>query len=226
MSSPANEFENTLRGSMSRLRLAITDEQIARLRVHFEAVVETNRAMNLTRITDPAEAAVKHYADSLALLAWVRDHKPTIATVLDVGTGAGFPSLPLAVMQPEWSVTAIDGTGKKIDFLRRATQAIGLSNLACTHANSAEWPTRERFDLVTFRARAALPRAIERSAKFVAPGGWLIAYQTAAVVHSDLHAAESTATGHGLSSHKSYPYELCHDGGILARVLLVFHRPG
>lgn len=226
MPNRGNEFEAALRGAVSHLGLPITDGHVVLLRAHFDAIVETNRVMNLTRITDPTEAALKHYADTLALLAWVRDRKPAITTVLDVGTGAGFPAVPLAVMRPEWSVTAIDGTRKKIDFLRRTADAMGLSNLRCVHAHSTEWRTPERFDLVTFRALAALPRAVERSAKFVAGGGWLVAYQTANIDAFDLQATETTAAGRSLSVHESYPYELCHDGGIPARILLVFHRPG
>lgn len=208
MTDPPNIFDAALHCALSGLRVAIDDEQVARLRAHFDAMVETNRTMNLTRITDPAEAAVRHYADSLALLAWVRDRGVAVGSVLDVGTGAGFPAIPLAVLRPDWSVTAIDGSGKKIEFVERVGKTIGLTNLRPVQAHSSQWRTSERFDLVLFRALAVFPRAIERTASFVAPNGRLVAYRTDRDDPAEFEAAVDVAARAQLAIDEPYSYEL------------------
>lgn len=213
MTNPPNIFDAALRRALSGLGVAIDDEQVARLRAHFDAMVETNRTMNLTRITDPAEAAVRHYADSLALLAWARDRGVTVGFVLDVGTGAGFPAIPLAVMRPGWSVTAIDGSGKKIEFVERVGKTIGLTNLHAVHEHSSQWRTSERFDVVLFRALAAFPKAIDRTASFVAPDGRLVAYRTDRDDPASFQAAVEAAARAQLTLDEPYAYELPADEG-------------
>ena len=87
--------------------------------------------MNLTRITRPAEAAVRLYADSLAVLSWARQsgNETGVRTVLDIGTGAGFPAVPLAVAAPDWRITAIEATNKKAAFVEQSARRVGAENL-------------------------------------------------------------------------------------------------
>lgn len=240
MHGSEDAFDATLTEALDRWNLPIAPQQLNQLRAHFEAVVRTNRVMNLTRITDPVEAAVKHYADSLALLIWVVKRQITVKTVLDVGTGAGFPALPLAVVRPDWSVTAIDATGKKIDFLRRTAAAIGIDNLRCEHAHSQHWkpssfilnpssPSRQRpdpgFSLVVFRALTMLAKSLEQTARHVAPGGWLVAYKTASMDPAEQHAAANVTRKLGLHPRKRYEYDLELKGERLARALYLYRRP-
>ena len=142
-SREASEFDSEVSGSLGRWSVAVSTNQLVKLRSHFEAVIEVNRVMNLTRITNPIDAAVKHYVDSSALLPWIAARKINAASLLDVGTGAGFPAVPLAVLRPNWAITAIDATRKKVDFVSRTVVAMGLTNLRVEHAHSDHWDSAE-----------------------------------------------------------------------------------
>ncbi len=233
-------FERTLVAALARWDLSVDCDQVRRLRRHFDTMIETNRTMNLTRITDPVGAAVKHYADSLAPLSWVEKRRRiAILTVLDIGTGAGFPAVPLAVLRPGWSITAIDATRKKIDFLRRTAAAIGLKNLHCEHAHSKHWKpsaisfqpsamSRRRptpgFDLVVFRALTSLAKSLEQTAGYAARDGWLVAYKTASVDPAEQQAADRAAAKLHLRLDERFPYDLALDNEKLSRVLYIYRR--
>ena len=228
----ADAFDEALTTALARWGLSIDRSQLGRLHAHFEAVVRSNRTMNLTRITGPIEAAVKHYADSLALLVWVDQRGITVQSVLDIGTGGGFPAVPLAVMRPEWSVTAIDATRKKIDFVERTAAAIGLKNLHCRHAHSQHWKPSAishqlstiGFQLVVFRALTGLPQALEQTAKHVAQGGWLVAYKTASVDSAEQEAAAKLAPKLRLHLSEQFAYDLDLEGETINRVLYVYRK--
>jgi len=173
MSKHLDDFAGTLLRATTPWKIGLKPTQVAQLRTHYAMMIETNRVMNLTRITDPNEAAIKHYADSLALLSCVMEHSLPVRRVLDIGTGAGFPAIPLAVACPDWLITAIDATRKKVDFVRRVSKAIALSNLCCKHTNSTHWKTDQVFDLVTLRAVA---HPVETAQRFVAPGGYVACF--------------------------------------------------
>ncbi len=219
-------FDSTLRAELRRWNLPITPVELRQLHSHFEAVIETNRMMNLTRITDPEEAAIRHYADSLALLLWTRDRSVAVRTVLDVGTGAGFPAVPLAVMRSEWSVTAMDATRKKVEFLARTAAAIGLHNLRTEHAHTAHRPAEQKFDVVATRAFGPLARCSESGAKFVNPGGWLIMYKTASVGRDEISAAAKLARKLRMHIEEPFAYDLQFGGETLRRMLHVFRYSG
>ena len=247
-------FDTALTTALARWGMTIDAGCLDRLRAHFRAVLETNRTMNLTRITEPIEAAVKHYADSLAALTWVENRNIAVRTVLDVGTGAGFPAVPLALMRPDWSVTAIDATAKKIDFLRRTAAAIGLTNLACEHAHSLHWERstagkvgqvevrdlpqgarRSRqvspgstcptgFDLVIFRALGTLAKSLEQTAGYVARDGWLVAQKTDSVDSAEQRAADLAAPKLRLRLIERYAYDLELESETIRRALYVYRK--
>ncbi len=231
MPAKPNEFENTVMSALLRWNMSVAADQLARFRAHFDAVVEANRTMNLTRITEPVEAAIKHYVDSLSLLLWVDEHRIDVETVLDIGTGAGLPAVPLAIMRPQWAVTAIDSTAKKVRFLAKAAETIGLTNLRIEHAHSAHWrpgairraalPT---FDVVVSRATARLPMYLEQAAKLATPGGWIIAYKTADIEPDEAEAAVGLLRRLRVSAEPRYPYNLELEGKRLRRALYVYRK--
>ena len=142
------------------------------------AVLEKNKVMNLTAITDEADFARLHLLDSAALLN-VADFSGRRA--VDVGTGAGFPGVPLRILCPDVRMTLLDSTGKRVDFLRETCAALGLGNVDCVHARAEEFAAehRESFDLAVSRAVAALPVLCELCLPLVKVGGQFLAMKSA-----------------------------------------------
>ena len=141
-------------------------------------VLEKNKVMNLTAITDEADFARLHLLDSAALLS-VADFGGKRA--VDVGTGAGFPGVPLRILCPAVKMTLLDSTGKRVDFLRESCDTLGLTGVNCVHARAEEFAAeqREAFDLATSRAVAALPVLCELCLPLVKVGGQFLAMKSA-----------------------------------------------
>ena len=142
------------------------------------AVLERNQVMNLTAITDEADFARLHLLDSAVLLnvAEIKGKR-----VIDVGTGAGFPGVPLCILCGDFDLTLLDSTGKRIDFLRETCLALGLTGVDCVHARAEEFAAarREAFDLATSRAVASLPVLCELCLPLVRVGGQFLAMKSA-----------------------------------------------
>lgn len=140
-------------------------------------MLERNKVMNLTAITDPKEVASLHLLDSLALIqtAGLKAEK-----IVDVGAGAGFPGMPLAIAEPSLRLTLLDSLGKRVDFLREACQALELDNTECVHARAEEFAgeRREAFDVAVSRAVAALPILCELCLPLVRTGGQMLAMKS------------------------------------------------
>ncbi len=143
---------------------------------YYELLIQTNNQMNLTALTSPEDVAVKHVLDSL--LCFRKDRFPG-ASLLDVGTGAGFPGLPLKIYCPSLKVTLLDSLAKRVTFLQTVISELGLTFIDCLHARAEdaarEKNLRERFTLVTARAVAPLPVLAEYLLPFVRKGGWAVA---------------------------------------------------
>ncbi len=161
------------------LGLALDAAQVKRFARYRALLLDWNSRINLTAITDPQEVVTRHFLDSLTcaplLPSAATSHTPRL---LDVGTGAGFPGLPLAIALPNWDVTLLEATGKKVRFLETVIAELGLTNahaLAGRAEEVAHKPAyRGRFDAVTARAVAALPTLLEYCAPFAHAGGVVI----------------------------------------------------
>lgn len=140
-------------------------------------LLEKNQVMNLTAITEPRDVATLHLLDSLSLvpLADWRGKR-----VVDVGTGAGFPGVPLKIALPELELTLLDSLNKRIDFLRESCAALGLAGVDCVHSRAEEFAAgnRESFDLAVSRAVAALPVLCELCLPLVKVGGQFLAMKS------------------------------------------------
>ncbi len=145
----------SLQGSASRLGVALDDAQAQKLTSLLDELVKWNAAYNLTAITEPAKMVTHHLLDSLSVQSALHG-----TTVADVGTGAGFPRLPLAIVDPQRQFTLIDSNNKKVRFVGHAARTLGLSNVTAVHARSEAFKAETPFDTVIARAFAALPELL------------------------------------------------------------------
>lgn len=156
---------------LSNLDIKLTEEQTLKLNKYYELLVEWNEKINLTSIIEKEEVFIKHFYDSLCLLKGIKIDNQKL---LDVGSGAGFPSLPLKIVFPNLDVTIIDALNKRIKFLKVLTTELGL-NVRLIHGRAEEHMHKNNYDIVTARAVANLRLLSELCIPFVKPGGVFIA---------------------------------------------------
>ncbi len=175
------------------LDIELSDEQLLQFERLTQLLLTWNERMNLTAITDPGEIAIKHYLDALTLKRVL----PQVdgLHLIDVGAGAGFPGLPMAIAFPQMRATLMDSTAKKLHFIDHAAESLGLDNVRTLHAR-AEDAGRERFhrqayDIVVARAVARLPVLLEYSLPLCKLGGQVIAMKGAAAFDESNAAAKA-----------------------------------
>ena len=162
--------------------LSLTDKQVEQFARYGSLLLSWNEKMNLTAITDPNEVAVKHFIDAASV--WRNDwFTGDIHRVVDVGTGAGFPGLPLKILHPELEVTLLDALQKRVRFLTEVIDALHLTGVMAVHARAEEGARqkryRERFDAAVSRAVAPMAVLAEYALPFVKVGGFLAAQKGA-----------------------------------------------
>ena len=221
----SDEFTDTLGRSLHHLGVVAQPGQLMSLSDHFGLLLEANRHVNLTRKTAPAEAAVWLYADSAAALRWALERGWSIESALDIGTGAGFPAVPLAVLAPTWRVTALEATGKKAAFVEQAARRLGMNNLRAVHAHSQHWVCDATFDLVTCKALGSVTACLTAGRSYLAPGGCLAVYKTASISPQELRQGRNAAQRFGLQVLSPFEYELPVPGGEARLQLHLFARP-
>jgi len=148
----------------------VSDTAERKLEILLDELERWNRKFNLTAVRDRAQMAVLHIADSLAARRFLEGHR-----VLDVGTGPGFPGLPLAIVEPEREFTLLDSNNKKIRFVEHAARMLGLDNVVAVKARAEDYAPGHRFDTVIARALASLPRLVEIAGHHVREGGVFVA---------------------------------------------------
>ena len=170
-------FEEILAARAAEAGIPLTAEQIEQFSVYHEMLLDWNTRMNLTALTAPEDVAVKHIIDSLT--AYDAALFDGARTLIDVGTGAGLPGIPLAVYAPHLTVTLLDALNKRVRFLTEVTASMGLQNVRCIHARAEEAARtaehRAAYDIVVSRAVARLPVLLEYTLPFVRVGGTLLA---------------------------------------------------
>lgn len=179
----------TLPELLNKLDLAVDPKTIPLLERLIDELLRWNRSRNLTAISNRDEALEKHLADSLTLLPFALQAK----RLLDIGSGAGFPALPLKITCPDLEVVSIDAVGKKIDFQHHVVRILGLDGFFALHGRAEKLLDqpgfRAGFDLVTARALCSLAELVDLAEPFLAPGGILVAMKgpEGHTEHSDLH---------------------------------------
>lgn len=170
-------MKNYIKELLTQQNISVTDEMCEKLVTYRQLLAEWNEKMNLTNITEEKEVAEKHFADCASILTTqcIKDH----VSVIDVGTGAGFPGLVLKTLKPDISLTLLDSLAKRITFLNEVISQLALQDVATIHSraeDAAQKPElRECFDIATARAVASLPVLLEYCLPFVRVGGLFIA---------------------------------------------------
>lgn len=165
-----NRFEEELK----KLNIELTNEQYKNLEMYYEMLIEYNKVMNLTGITEKEEVYLKHFYDSLTIVKAIDLNK--IETLCDIGTGAGFPGLVLKIVFPKIKITLIDSLNKRIKFLNDVIEKLKLTNIETIHHRIEEYGmiNREMYDIVTARAVAPLNVLLEYAIPIVKVNGYFI----------------------------------------------------
>lgn len=165
---------------LKELGVSLTDRQIEQFLIYYELLTEWNSFMNLTAITKYEDVLKKHFVDSVSLIQAVDVRKEL--TLIDVGTGAGFPGLALKIAYPELKVTLLDSLQKRIQFLDAVIEKLGLEGIETIHGRAEDFAKpqklRESFDLCVSRAVANLSTLSEYCLPFVKVGGYFIPYKS------------------------------------------------
>ncbi len=167
-----------LRRGASQFNLSLTELQLKAFQIYSRELIAWNRQVNLTRIVDPEEIGVKHFLDSLSVHQVLLD-LPRNFSIIDIGTGAGFPGLPLKIALPEVQLTLLEATAKKTKFLQHIVDALQLTGVTVLAARVEEVGRqaahREQYDVAVARAVASLPVLVEYALPLVRVGGQVIA---------------------------------------------------
>ena len=165
---------------LAKMNISLSDKQLQQFMTYYEMLIEKNKEMNLTAITDFDEVVEKHFVDSDSLIQVVDLHQPL--KVIDLGTGAGFPGIPLKIVFPELNVVLADSLNKRLVFLNEVIDALGLTEIYTVHGRAedlARMPEyREQFDLCVSRAVANLSTLSEYCIPYVKVGGAFIPYKS------------------------------------------------
>ena len=172
-------MENLLIDSLSKMDFAIDEGKINQLNKYYEMLVEKNKVMNLTAITEYDEVIIKHFVDSLAI-SKVYNMIP-VKSVIDIGTGAGFPGMVLKIFYSDIQFTLLDSLNKRVGFLKEVAEELSLNKIDAVHGRAEDYARqanhREKYDLCVSRAVANLSTLAEYSLPFVKKGGYFVAYK-------------------------------------------------
>lgn len=167
---PGLDLEQRLRSGLEELAVAdLDDQQVAALLRYVDLLTHWNRSYNLTAVRDPAAMVTHHLLDSLAVLPWLRGRR-----LLDSGSGAGLPGVPLAVARPRMAVTLLDSVGKKVRFLNQVCRELGLANAEPVRGRLESYQPGSPFDAIISRAFASLA-AFAAAARHLAGAAPLLA---------------------------------------------------
>ncbi len=210
------EFKN----SLEQQGINITQKQLDKFEAYYEFLVAENEKYNLTAISDKKEVFYKHFYDSIAISNYYEFSNQRIC---DVGSGAGFPSIPLKIVYSDLDVVIVDSLGKRISFLKQLCEKLELKNVECVHARAEEYAlnNRESFDLVTARAVASLPILCELCIPLVKLGG-VFFVPKGSMGYEEKDAAKNALKSLGCVEKDSFSYELPFDYG--ERTCFVFEK--
>jgi 16S rRNA (guanine527-N7)-methyltransferase len=199
-----NDFELGLK----ELGITLNDKQYQQFIDYYELLIERNSVMNLTAITELKEVVTKHFIDSLAI---VKSIKLGNERLLDLGTGAGFPGIPLKIVYPELEIILLDSLSKRLVFLDDVIRQLGLEKIQTLHGRAEDYGRdsqyREQFDLCVSRAVAKLSSLSEYCLPYVKKGGYFISYK-AGNIEEELISSKRAIKLLGAELQKVIDYQL------------------
>lgn len=173
----SEKWMRLVRDGAAQMGLKVNRQQALLFSRHAQLLMQWNRKINLTAITDPADIAVKHFLDAIAPI----NHIPAHGHLLDIGTGAGFPGIPLKIMRPRQPMTLIDSVRKKINFVKYTIRDLSLQHIEALHTRaeglSNQCPVDDKFDVIVCRALADMESAVRLAAPLLNPKGSIILYR-------------------------------------------------
>lgn len=176
------EFKDRLSRELNQFSIILENSQINQFYQYYELLDEWNKVMNLTAITDQNEVITKHFVDSLALVKAMGEISTKEYKIIDIGTGAVFPGIPLKIAFPQLKITLMDSLNKRIKFLNEVIEQLGLKEITAVHSRAEDLGRdkdyREKYDLSVSRAVANLSTLSEYCMPFVKPGGFFISYKS------------------------------------------------
>lgn len=184
------EFEQILKDYLKEIKIELTKEQIEQFYKYMELLLEWNEKINLTAITEPKEVILKHFVDSLTIVKYIENG----TSLVDMGTGAGFPGIPLKILRPDIKITLVDSLNKRINFLNEVISNLKLKNIETIHSRAEEFGKnkkyRESFDIATSRAVANFSTLSEYLIPLVTKNGKVI-YMKGSDVKEELEEAKN-----------------------------------
>lgn len=170
-----DEFSYEMKDKMKRINIDITDKQVKKFFSYMNLLIEWNKKINLTTIIEPKEIIIKHFVDCGTILKYLKDDE----NIIDIGTGAGFPGIPIKILNENLNVTLVDSLNKRITFLNEVCIALDLENIELIHSRAEDLAKnksyRENFDKSVSRAVANLTTLAEYDLPFIKKGGQMIA---------------------------------------------------
>ncbi len=177
-----NEFRKIFLEAIKTIEIDISEEKIKKFFNFYVDLIETNKSLNLTAITDMKEVIYKHFVDSLSLVKVISDLSNKKYKIIDIGTGAGFPGIPLAIVFNNVDFVLLDSLNKRLKFIAGICEKLDLKNVSLIHGRAEDYARdikyRENFDFAISRAVANLSTLSELCVGFIKSGGYFISYKS------------------------------------------------
>lgn len=181
MEAALRDTEKNFTEQLAAFGISLSPEQLMQFRQFYENLIKWNEVMNLTAITEEADVYTKHFLDSLSIVGLVGPGSFENLSIIDIGTGAGFPGLPIAIAFPGAQITLVDSLQKRVKFLEETVKLLGLRNVQIFHSRAEDFgrieAKREHYDIACSRAVARLNVLAEYCLPLVKKGGYFIAYK-------------------------------------------------
>lgn len=207
-------MEQIIREIFAKKQIDLPKDQLEKLSIYGNLVLATNKTMNLTAITEPEQVGEKHFLDAWQLVPVIKELGLSQGTLLDIGSGAGFPGIPLAIFLPQLDITLLESMEKRCSFLRQAAEKLGLSNVTVVCNRAEVWGQgegRARYDMVTARAVAKLAILSEYALPLLKKDGYFLAFKGAKAEEERKEAEHALVLLGGVYARR-YDYTLLSPG--------------